>query len=81
MQANEKMKNQKDILYELEISCTILRTSINALAYDWSVSHTHVRQVARGETKSARIHRLISETITKARKKVPFQTDTLQDME
>lgn len=75
------MKNQKNILYELEISCTILKTSINALAYEWGVSHTHVRQVARGETKSARIHRLIGETIIKAQKKVPFQTDTLQDKE
>lgn len=75
------MKKQKDILYELEISCTILRTSINALAFEWGVSHTHVRQVARGETKSARIYRLVGETIEKARKKVPFQTDTLQDME
>ncbi len=75
------MKNPKNILYELEISCTILKTSINALAYEWGVSHTHVRQVAKGETTSARIQRLIDETIMKARKKVPFHTDTMQDME
>lgn len=75
------MKNQKDILYELEISCTILKTSINALAYDWGVSHTHVRQVARGESKSARIRRLIRETITKARQEVPFQTSKHKENE
>jgi hypothetical protein len=72
------MEDEKDILYELEISCTILKTSINALAYEWGVSHTHVRQVAKGENTSARIRRLIFDTIIKARRKVPFQTDKLE---
>lgn len=67
------MDNQKDILYELEISCTILNTSINALANKWDVSHTHVRQVAKGINKSARIRKLIHETIGEARRKVPFE--------
>lgn len=68
------MTNQKDILYELEISCTILKTSINALAREWNVSHTHVRQVAKGATKSARIRNRIQETIREAKQRVPFQT-------
>lgn len=69
------MGNQKNILYELEISCSILKTSINALAHRWNVSHTHVRQVAKGETKSARIRKQILETISRAKKKVPFKTE------
>lgn len=69
------MENQKDILYELEISCTILNTSINALAGEWEVSHTHVRQVAKGKTKSARIRTLIEKTIEKARARVHFQVN------
>lgn len=68
------MANQKDLLYELEISCTILKTSINALAAKWDVSHTHVRQVAKGVTKSARIRSRIRETISEAQQKVPFKT-------
>lgn len=68
------MTNQKDILYELEISCAILKTSINALAKKWKVSHTHVRHVAKGATKSARIRKLILETINEAKQKVPFET-------
>lgn len=68
------MTNQKDILYELEISCTILKTSINALAGEWNVSHTHVRKVAKGVTKSARIRNRIQETIREAKQRVPFQT-------
>lgn len=67
------MVNQKNILYELEISCTILKTSINALANEWNVSHTHVRSVARGTTKSARIRKRIRETIRDAQQKVPFE--------
>ena len=68
------MPNQKNILYELEISCTILKTSINALANKWNVSHTHVRQVAKGENKSARIRTLIFKTINQAQQTVSFQT-------
>lgn len=68
------MGNQKDLLYELEISCTILKTSINALAQEWEVSHTHVRSVARGETRSARIRKKIQMTIREAQDKVPFNT-------
>lgn len=67
------MTNQKDVLYELEISCTILRTSIHALASKWGVSHTHVRNVARGQTTSAPIRRRIRETIAEAREEVPFE--------
>lgn len=69
------MANQKDLLYELEISCTILRTSIHALSRNWEVSHTHVRNVARGATTSAPIRKRIEETIAKAQEKVPFETD------
>lgn len=68
------MSNQKDLLYELEIACTILKTSINALATQWDVSHTHVRRVAKGETKSARIRKRIKQTISEAKEKVPFKT-------
>lgn len=67
------MANQKDVLYELEISCTILRTSINALSNEWGVSHTHVRNVARGRTTSAPVRKRIEETIAEARAKVPFE--------
>lgn len=73
------MGNQKDILYELEIGCTILKTSINALAQQWGVSHTHVRSVARGETKSARIRKKIRQTIRSAQEKVPFNTNKTED--
>jgi len=69
------MTNQKDILYELEISCSILRTSINALAKEWGVSHTHVRQVAKGITKSSRIRDHIDKTIREAKQIVPFNTE------
>lgn len=68
------MSNRKNILYELEISCTILKTSINALANKWNVSHTHVREVARGRNQSKRIRNLILQTIARAKNKVFFQT-------
>lgn len=67
------MANQKDLLYELEIACAILRTSIHALANRWEVSHTHVRNVARGETTSAPVRKRIRRTIAVAREKVPFR--------
>lgn len=67
------MANRKDLLYELEIACAILRTSIHALANRWEVSHTHVRNVARGETTSAPVRRRIRETIAEARERVPFR--------
>ncbi|MEX1011395.1 MAG: hypothetical protein WDZ29_04975 [Balneolaceae bacterium] len=68
------MFDRKDILHDLEISCTILRTSINALAARWKVSHTHVRQVAMGRSKSERIRKQIEQTITEAKGRVPFET-------
>lgn len=67
------MSIRKNILYDLEISCTILKTSINALAKKWNVSHTHVREVARGKNQSARIRNLILQTITHAKNKVYFK--------
>ncbi|MEX2600302.1 MAG: hypothetical protein WD355_01560 [Balneolaceae bacterium] len=70
------MSNRKNILYELEISCTILKTSINALASEWGVSHTHVRDVAKGKNQSARIRKMILATIEKAQKIVSFHTNT-----
>lgn len=63
----------ENIKHKLEIALAIKKKSLLQLSREFGVSHTHVRDVARGLNKSAVIRKKIEGFIKEAQKEIPFQ--------
>jgi len=59
----------------LKISTNVLNTTVAELAREWGVTATAVKDVASGHTQSARLEKLIDQTISDAESKFKSYLD------